>query len=340
MRLLLVTDTHGDLDQVDDLARRTRADAVLHAGDLGFYDDDSVQRLTERELVLKVTHSRLPQARKQAFLRLPGSEKIEFVRRQCPLSDLPAYLAGRKRFEAPVYAVWGNHEDHAVVQKFRTGEYAVENLFALSEQQSFHLGQFHIFGLGGNVVMNPKFFQAPLSGAGGKIWSTFPQYMRLLDLVERNSRTGDIRLFVSHVSPGKEPFVGWIGGQTGADFLISGHMDPPLCMLWNEFAISEPHASDARMSARLDEIIAAGKHLRGRAAEQLRPDLDRLEQRVAQGERGRRGGEAPAWYRRMFYINLPDASGGYAIVTDTDGRLEVETHSHGFRASVSAAGTT
>ena len=261
------------------------------------------------------------------------------MRRQCPLSDLPAYLAGRKRFRVPVYAVWGNHEDHAVAQKFRTGEYAVENLFVLSEERSFYLERCHILGLGGNAVVNPKFFQLPLSGAGGKIWSTFPQYMRLLELVERSSRTDDIWLCLSHVSPGKEPFVVWVGAQTGADFLISGHMGPPLCMLWNEFATNEPRASAARLAARVDEIIAAGQRLRGRAAEHIRPDLERLEQRAIQTGRGRRGGEAPAWYRKLFYINLPDAGAGHAILSDTHGRLAVETHSHGFRPAASAPRT-
>lgn len=329
MKLLLLTDTHGDLDQVNDLARKTGAEAILHAGDFGFYDEESVHRLTERELTLKVVHSPLSEARKEAFLLLPSLEKVEFVRQYCPLSELPDYLNGQKRFEVPVYAVWGNHEDHDVVQKFCQGKYAMRNLFLLSAKQSFHLDRFHIFGLGGNVVVNPKFFQPPLSGAGGKIWSTFPQYIEFLEMVEINSRAGEIRLFLSHISPGKEPFVSWVGAQTNVDFLISGHMGPPFCMLWNEFAINEPHQSNARMTSRLNEIISIGKSLRGRAVEQFQQDLERLQKKLKRMENRNRGKKVPDWYRKMFYINLPDASAGYAILTETNGKLAVETHSQG-----------
>ena len=38
MRFLLISDTHGKLAVVNDLASQTHADAVIHAGDFGFYD--------------------------------------------------------------------------------------------------------------------------------------------------------------------------------------------------------------------------------------------------------------------------------------------------------------
>lgn len=41
MRFLLVGDTHGQLGVVNELAARTHADAVIHAGDFGFYDEGS-----------------------------------------------------------------------------------------------------------------------------------------------------------------------------------------------------------------------------------------------------------------------------------------------------------
>ena len=66
MRLLLISDTHGRLGIIDALASHVRADAVIHAGDFGFYDDGSYGRLSARELRLQV---------EQAFsvlARIPG----------------------------------------------------------------------------------------------------------------------------------------------------------------------------------------------------------------------------------------------------------------------------
>ena len=37
MRLLLISDTHGKLDIINELSAQTQADAVIHAGDFGFY---------------------------------------------------------------------------------------------------------------------------------------------------------------------------------------------------------------------------------------------------------------------------------------------------------------
>src|SRR5689334_18694434 len=91
-RLLLLSDTHGALAQIDDLAARVGADAVLHAGDFGFYDDSSVDRLEARELFLRVIHSDLPDAEKKKAKKLSGDKMRSFIRNELPLSDLAAWL--------------------------------------------------------------------------------------------------------------------------------------------------------------------------------------------------------------------------------------------------------
>ena len=57
MRFLLISDTHGRLGVIDELADRVRADAVIHAGDFGFFDEGSFERLSDRELRFHVVHS-------------------------------------------------------------------------------------------------------------------------------------------------------------------------------------------------------------------------------------------------------------------------------------------
>jgi len=96
MLLLLISDTHGKLDVINELARRARADAVIHAGDFGFYDDSSYERLSERELELHVRHSDLSAAEKAGILALPRAERIQAMKVRCPLSDFPSYVSGEK----------------------------------------------------------------------------------------------------------------------------------------------------------------------------------------------------------------------------------------------------
>lgn len=52
MRFLLISDTHGRFGVIDELAELVRADAVIHAGDFGFFDDGSFERLSDREFLV------------------------------------------------------------------------------------------------------------------------------------------------------------------------------------------------------------------------------------------------------------------------------------------------
>ena len=62
MRFLLISDTHRKLGSINELAAHVRADAVNHAGDFGFFHDESFERLSDRELRLHVVHSDMPEA--------------------------------------------------------------------------------------------------------------------------------------------------------------------------------------------------------------------------------------------------------------------------------------
>jgi predicted phosphodiesterase len=45
MRFLLISDTHGRLGGIEELATRVRADAVIHAGGFGYFENGSVERI-------------------------------------------------------------------------------------------------------------------------------------------------------------------------------------------------------------------------------------------------------------------------------------------------------
>ncbi len=135
MRLLLISDTHGKLSTINELSSRVQADAVIHAGDFGFYDDGSFERLSDRELRLHVTHSDLPRAEKNNLLSLPRNDLIKQAQKLRLLGEFQSYIDRRDSFQVPVYAVWGNHEDKEVVERLFSGDVAVANLYMLHHRQ-------------------------------------------------------------------------------------------------------------------------------------------------------------------------------------------------------------
>ena len=59
-RILLISDTHGSLDIINEKVAETNADMVIHAGDFGFYDDQSINRLSpQRVATIDISFSKL-----------------------------------------------------------------------------------------------------------------------------------------------------------------------------------------------------------------------------------------------------------------------------------------
>jgi hypothetical protein len=77
------------------------------------------------------------------------------------LSEFPEFLSGEKQLDVPVYTVWGACEDVAIIEKFRSKEYQVQNLFLLDEASTHVLDiggvSLRLFGLGGAVVQHKLF---------------------------------------------------------------------------------------------------------------------------------------------------------------------------------------
>jgi len=314
VKLLLISDTHGKLGIIDDLAARTEADAVIHAGDFGFHDDGSYERLSDRELQLRIVHSDLSSTDKERILALSREERIEAAKKDCPLSELPFYIKGNRRFDVPVYAVWGNHEDKDVVERFFHGDIQVENLHILHHRQAYRLGPVLVYGLGGNFLAGSKLMQSPIAGGAGKIWSTLSQYSDLIETVENEADQAGLRICVSHVSPGKEPFVELIGARTRADFTVSGHMGAPTCMVWNPFAVSSVEEATQRLCNGLEVVKKSCFDVAQSNAtwvDQAFSLIGRIpEDTIDIG----RGMKVPFWYRGMTHVNLPDACMGYAVL--------------------------
>ena len=326
MRFLLISDTHGKLGIINELVAETQADAVIHAGDFGFYDYESYERLSERELRLHITHSELSTEERERILVLPRAERIVASKAECQLSEFPSYVSGEKRFEVPVYAVWGNHEDRDLVEKLFRGDIQVENLKVLHHRVAYRVGPALVYGIGGNLLAGSKFLQRPIAGGAGKVWSTLAQYIDLIETVEKEEDHSGVRIFVSHVSPGKEPFVELVAARTRADFSVSGHMGAPTCMVWNPFAVSSIKEATCRLHDGLEEMRRASLDKPESEVEWLEKAFDLIGRIPNDTVHIGRGAKAPRWYRGMTHINLPDAHVGYAVLDVENKSTAIQTN--------------
>jgi hypothetical protein len=128
--------------------------------------------------------------------------------------------------------------------------------------------------------------------------------LELLDATPPREK-GEVRVLVTHVSPGKQPLVGCLAAALDADLTISGHMGAPYSCVWDEFAVREPEQAAARLAQLASSL-----------PEPLRTRL------ALTGDR---------WYRGTFHINLPDAPDGHAVLELRNGKVRLETVSEGLR---------
>ncbi len=319
-RILLISDTHGNLDIINELALKTNADCIIHAGDFGFYDEKSVYRLSHRELRLLITHSKF---RNQYSVDsdTKRDQLIEIIKKHTLLGDFPEYISGDKKFNIPVYAVWGNHEDVEVLKTIRNG-LQIDNLFMLDENHFYEFEQnneleFSLYGLGGNFLVSKKLFDNPIAGRCGKVWSTLHQFGALYKNVIRKSKPS---IFVSHVSPGKEPLLTRLIINFMPNFWISGHMGAPFTCVWNQFTIREINEALNWFDA---DISVIEEHIKsGQITEEVMLAYEIIKRHIPKKD---------FWLKKMWNINLPDAKDGYAILNYSDERFSLETYSRGLK---------
>ncbi|MBI4356416.1 MAG: metallophosphoesterase [Gammaproteobacteria bacterium] len=314
-RILLVSDTHGNLDRINRLAEETQADFVIHAGDFGFYDEESSRQLSTRELRLLITHS--PWGKEYPLHKQTEREILtDIVLKHHLLGDFPEYLAGKKQFSVPVYAVWGNHEDAAVIRKLREGM-SIRNLHLLDENHIYEFlnqdtFEFSLYGLGGNFLANQRLFDRSLAGQGGKVWSTLHQFGVLYQTVKHK---GKASIFVSHVSPGKEPLLTALMVQFMPNFWVSGHMGAPYTCVWNQFTIREMEKSLQWLNTEVDFIEKENQA--GRLSSEAALAYGLIKQPPPKG-----------WSKQLWNINLPDIKDGHALLIFDGGKFSLKTESH------------
>lgn len=322
-KILLISDTHGNLDIINDKAQQINADLVIHAGDFGFYDAQSVRRLSHRELRLLITHSpfwrlyNITEETKREIL-------IEIIENHQLLGDFPDYLSGKKHFVKPTYSVWGNHEDVAVLKSLRKN-CAIKNLHLLDENHIYEFEnndslEFTLYGLGGNFLTSKKFFDLPIAGNAGKVWSTLHQFGVLYKNV---GHKGKPSIFVSHVSPGKEPLLTRLIANFMPNFWISGHMGAPYTCVWNQFTIRE--MDEALKWLDVDTAFIEEQYNAGNLTREAILAYEVIKRLIPKKD---------FWFKQMWNINLPDVKDGYAVLNYDEGRFSLETYSKGVNFSL------
>lgn len=302
MKILLLSDTHGQIDRITELAGTTDADLCIHAGDFGFYDADSISALTQRELYLTVKHSPLPPDVKSGLLKQNAKEWRKAIKEFSLPGNFPDYLSGKRHFPIPVYAVWGNHDDVSLAVSLQRKP--IQNLHILHEKCCSHVDCFRLFGIGGNCVVDKNFVQTyrKASNLRCRPASHLEQYLSLLQTA--SGIPEDIpRILVTHVSPLQEPFLELLAWQTEAVLTVSGHMG----YHDGKCGVTDP--------SRIPGLQATFRTLQ----ELLPMQSERLERfRPVKAE------------HRITHINLPDARNGYALLHTNGTDFSIEMRGRSF----------
>ncbi|KAK1755645.1 hypothetical protein QBC47DRAFT_192185 [Echria macrotheca] len=367
IRVLCIADVRGNLRSLNDLAKSARADYIIHTGDFGFYDDSSLDRIAEKTLKHVAQYSPLiSEATKKAISQGgAGPVKQRFPASELPLSELPLLISGAVKLEVPVYTVWGACEDVRVLEKFRSKEYKVPNLFIIDEAQSMLLEiggvKLRLLGLGGAVVMHKLFDngegRTTIAGGQGTMWTTLLQMGELVDTANRVYDPTETRVFVTHASPAREGILNQLSVTLKADFSISAGLHFRYGSSYNEFSVNPTldhyRGKLAASKASFSDVWETVKGEVEPAIQQnetqqtlLKNALGVVEKMPSTAAGGNPFGGAAAGqsaaalgqvdesaFKNMWNFNLADAAFGWLVLEIQDGRIGTEMRAQGFNFS-------
>jgi predicted phosphodiesterase len=243
MRVLLLTDTHGKIDQINAFAAKYNAQACIHCGDIGLFDYESIRSLPAEELTKIIRHSPVSEDEKIQICSLPQAKMAEFLLENHFAGTFEDYLVSRKKFDIPVYAVWGNHENIRIVNWLRKNP--LPNLTFLDETTTVVLGKVRFYGIGGDFHSK----HLPMAEKSGIPWvkkqikSAFWQYRKLVQLLDL-CPSGETRVQITHCDPLEVSFLQALSFRCKAALTCSGHMHRKEVLHWQNTGKAEELLAD------------------------------------------------------------------------------------------------
>lgn len=330
-KVVCVTETKGHIRMINEIAKRHNARAVIHTGDFGFYDAESFKHMNVKELRNMVQFGPLSGSLRNRLGKVPDHE-LQKACQSVSFSELGKFISGEERLEVPVYVVWGNQEDVHVLKKFADGSYHVPNLYILNQDSSFTISldgsTLRLFGLGGAFLYH-RFFDIghgspTVAGADGVMWSTLIQLGNLIELSERYKDPNEVRVLVTHVSPGKEGLVNVLANAVKADFTLSGALHGKFCHAYTDFSVRTLSNYLEHTGMAQIEIPRLWAHVLQALGEANIRDSDKhAVERFLAALKERPQSEADL--KHIWHLNLTDAKHGHLLMAVADGQLKVET---------------
>lgn len=351
-RILCIADIRGRLSAINDLAREVNAVAVIHTGDFGFFEANSLDRINDRTLRHLTMYSPLVASAQRTHL-LQQNTSLRTAVDISLLTEFPLLLSGNLRLNVPVYTVWGACEDVLILEKFRAKTYDVPNLNIIDEATTHLLDlggvKLRLLGLGGAVVPHKMFDNgdgnATIAGGQGTMWTTTLQLGELVDTAQRVHDPSETRLLVTHASPGREGLIAQLALVCKADLTISAGLHFRYSSSWNEFSVVADYEAFRRklllgkesfdkvwesVKTQVDQVVDENQRVLLDKAlnvvERIPPSLGTVpttatkEALAAQDE--------PAW-KNCWNWNLCDAAYGSLVLDIREGRVNGELKSQG-----------
>lgn len=348
-RIACVADIRGNVRLLNQIAQETKAKAIVHTGDFGFYTRDSLARMSDRALRHVVQYSPLLSPKLRSLLLDTDSSNGNALRQglvgnaEAALSEFPELVSGAIALRVPVFTVWGACEDVHVVERLRTGEYTVPNLHMLDEAttHAIEVGgvRVRLLGLGGAVVLHKLFDngsgQGTIAGGQGAMWTTMLQLGELVETAQQVYDPSEVRILVTHASPGRDALLAQAALALRADYSLSAGLHLRYVSSYNAFGV---HGSLDVFREKLTKARAEFEEVWDAVKGQVESAIDpaqrhllnhalsvalRLPQPFSAG-----GRDESAW-KNAWFFNLPDAPLGSLVLDISNSRIATETRSQG-----------
>jgi hypothetical protein len=269
-------------------------------------------------------------------------------------------LDKRLTLDVPVYTVWGACEDVRVLEKFRSGEYKVNNLHIIDEANSRLLDiggvKLRLLGLGGAVVMHKLFDngegKTTIAGGQGTMWTTLLQMGELIDTANRVYDPSETRIFVTHASPAREGMLNQLSVTLKADFSVSAGLHFRYGSSYNEFSVnpsldhyrgklaaSKASFNDVWETVRGEVEAAISSNEAQKTLLDNALDVVQKMPAIANGGNPFGGPTGPgnaagqvdeSAFKNMWNFNLADAAFGFLVLEIEAGRIATEMRAQGF----------